>query len=83
MSIHLIKLVVGIGELEDFAVHQREDVVEYEGGLANTVWTRHRPKRSDELLDGGSIYRVMKNRIRCRQRIIGFCLLYTSPSPRD
>lgn len=72
MSVHLIKLVVGLPDLESFAAHRARTVVDYEGRPANTIWTRHRPKRSEELLDGGSAYRVIKNRIVCHQRIIGF-----------
>ena len=72
MGIHLIKLVVGLDNLDDFAEWQRKTRMEYEGRQANAIWTRHRPKRADELLNGGSAYRVMKNRILCRQRIIGF-----------
>lgn len=68
----MIKLVVGVDDLDQFAALQRRDLVPYEGAMANTVWTRHRPKRSDELIDAGSIYRVIKNRIQCRQKIIGF-----------
>lgn len=72
MPIHLIKLVVGVSELAEFAEIQQRGLVDYKGGMANTVWTRHRPRREDELLDGGALYRVIKNRILCRQRIIGF-----------
>jgi len=72
MSIHMIKLVVGCEDLEHFAQIQRRDVLPYEGAMANPVWTRHRPKRADELLEHGSIYRVIKNRIQCRQKIVGF-----------
>lgn len=86
----MVKLVVGATDLDHFADWQRSSLVPYEGAMANMVWTRHRPKRSDELLDGGSIYRVVKNRIVCRQRIIGFeeaidpikgkmCLIMTEP----
>ena len=33
--------------------------------------TRHMPKRRDEILDGGSIYGVIKGFIRVRQRLVG------------
>ena len=33
--------------------------------------TRMTPKRTDELLAGGSLYWVMKGVIRCRQKLIG------------
>jgi hypothetical protein len=34
--------------------------------------TRNMPKRADEVLDGGSIYWVIKGYVRVRQRIKGF-----------
>lgn len=71
-DIHLIKLAVGVETLDEFAEWQKRSRVKYEGKLANPVWTRHRPKRADELLNGGSLYRVFKRRIQCRQRILGF-----------
>ena len=95
-SIHLIKLVVGVKSLREFAENQPSWLVSYksemiQGGMANPVWTRYRPKRAEELLESGSsLYRVIKNQIVCRQTIIGFeqaehpdkgtmCLIMTAP----
>jgi hypothetical protein len=45
----------------------------FHGQKVNIVRTRYKPKRADEMIaSGGSIYRVIKGQICCRQRIIGF-----------
>lgn len=71
-NIHIIKLVAGMESLEDFAELQKSQRFDYHGEQANVIWTRNKPKRADELVNGGSAYRVIKNRICCRQRILGF-----------
>ena len=83
MSVHIIKLVVGIDSLADFAERQRYEWVDYHGQLAVPCWTRFMPKRADEILrEGGSIYRVIKNRIQCRHRILGFEMVDTDAKGR-
>ena len=73
MAIHLIKLVVGVDSLEDFARRQAQEVEIFEGKEAVACWTRFQPKKAQEILEsGGSIYRVIKNRIVCRLPILGF-----------
>ena len=71
MTVHMIKLVVGVDDLEHF-FRVQDQMVEYNGMLANAVKTRYKPKRAAEVLDGGSLYRVIKNKICCRQKVIGF-----------
>ena len=68
----MIKLVVGLDDLPSYADWQARDLYDFEGGKANAVHTRNWPRQQAELLEGGSIYRVIKGRIQCRQRIIGF-----------
>ena len=78
MTIHMIKLVVGVDDLDQFLEIQRRSVVDYDGQPANTVWTRFKAKRADEIIaGGGSIYRVIKNKIQCRQKILGFEMVET------
>lgn len=73
MALHIIKLVVGVNDLDDYALRQEAELVDLEGQAAFACWTRFMPKRADEILKtGGSIYRVIKNRIVCRHRILGF-----------
>jgi hypothetical protein len=67
MALHMIKLVVGAATVEDLLAWQARRV-----GLAEPwiLRTRMTPKRATELIDGGSIYRVFKGVILCRQRIL-------------
>ncbi len=78
MALHMIKLVVGVDDLDQFLEIQRNSVFDYNGVPANPVWTRFKAKRADEILNGGSIYRVIKNKIQCRQKVIGFEMVETA-----
>lgn len=67
MALHLIKLVVGADTVEDLLAWRRERRVEE---AEWKVQTRQTPKRAEEVVDGGSIYRVFKGAILCRQPIL-------------
>lgn len=73
MTIHLIKLSVGPESLDDLAARQKRRLKELKaaGKKPELIHvTRHMPKRADEVLDGGSIYWVIKGWIVARQRLI-------------
>jgi len=77
-NIHIIKLAVGITDIKHFWDIQRMHEMDYHGVRAVPCWTRYKPKRGDEILrEGGSIYRVVKNRIVCRHKILGFEIVET------
>lgn len=63
MPLHMIKLCVGVSEVETL-----------EANAARSDWrivhTRMTPKRAAEVEDGGSLYWVMKGSVTCRQRIL-------------
>ncbi len=65
MSLHLIKLVVGCDTVEDLIAWRRP-----QAGEPWILRTRQTPKRAAELLDGGSVFRVFKGLVLCRQRIL-------------
>ncbi len=73
MTLHLIKLSVGPDSLEDLANWQnarlKEKKKKKQPLLLQHV-TRMTPKRKDEILDGGSIYWVIKGRVVARQTIV-------------
>ena len=72
MTVHLLKLSVGVENIEHLMTLQRRRRREAKrGGFGDRPWhqTRHMPRRAAELLDGGSIYWVIKGLIRARQRV--------------
>ena len=76
---HIIKLAVGVESLEDFYEIQRLHEIDYQGRRAVPCWTRYKPKAAQEILDNeGSIYRVIKGRIACRHKILGFEMVETA-----
>jgi hypothetical protein len=67
MALHLIKLVVGVETADQLESYGRRLVAQ--DGVW-TVRTRNTPVRAEELVAAGSLYRVIKGVIVCRQRIL-------------
>lgn len=73
MGLNLVKLCVGISAVEklkawiDYRLAQQR-----ERGVLPEYYhtTRMIPRRGPELLDGGSLYWVIKGKIQCRQRLL-------------
>lgn len=63
MSLHLIKLCVGVSDVEWLERRARS-------GQPLIVHTRMTPKRAAEIEDGGSLYWVIKGAVACRQPIL-------------
>jgi len=73
MPLHLIKLCVGCDSVKDLHSWIREKRREKRkrGEKPEHIHTtRMVPKRTDELLDGGSLYWVIRGAILCRERLI-------------
>ena len=73
MTIHLVKLCVGIDAVEELAAWQDQylKALRRQGRKPELMHvTRQTPKRAAELLDGGSLYWVIKGHIAVRQRIL-------------
>jgi hypothetical protein len=73
VTLHLIKLCVGPDSLADLARWQnarlKEKKKKRQPLLLQHV-TRMTPKRATELLDGGSLYWVIKGHIAARQKLV-------------
>jgi hypothetical protein len=73
MPLHLVKLAVGAESISDLQarVRARMKLARDNGEPQRHVFvTRMAPKRVDELLDGGSLYWVIKGQIACRERLL-------------
>lgn len=74
MSLHLIKLCVGAESIEDLREWvSRKALTAIAAGLEPHSFhtTRMVPKRTEELLEGGSLYWVIKGQVQARQSLIG------------
>ena len=74
MALHLIKLAVGVEDLAHMKTVQAARRRQRRQGPRSPHWvyTRNTPRRAEELLDGGSLYWVVRGVIRCRQELVGF-----------
>ena len=73
MTLHLIKLCVGADSVADLAAWQKARLKERKakGQKRELIHiTRHRPKRAEELLSGGSLYWVIKGHVAARQKLL-------------
>ena len=71
MPLHLLKLCVGADSVADLADWIAEcRAAAGDGPFEQVHRTRQMPKRAPEILDGGSLYWVIRGRILVRQRIL-------------
>ena len=73
MTVHLVKLCVGIERLQDLRAWQakRLDDLARAGRVPELRHkTKQMPRRKDEVLDGGSLYWVIKGFVSARQRVV-------------
>jgi hypothetical protein len=78
MSLHMIKLCVGADTVDDLIEWRRG----YEPSKPWVMRTRQTPKRAAELIEGGSLYRVFKGFVLCRQRILAVDTVGAGPASR-
>lgn len=73
MTVHLVKLCVGIDSIDELSRYRDELAAKLKkagGPLEDRHVTRIRPKRDAEVLDGGSLYWVIRGIICARHRIL-------------
>lgn len=69
--LHLLKLAVGVNSPDEMVTIQRRQRMSHgpHAGMPYIV-TRHFPRRHEELLKGGSLFRVINKMLVCRQQIM-------------
>lgn len=75
MTTHIVKLCVGADSIEDLEGWQAERLAasaRQSSGPEIFHRTRMIPKRQEAVLDGGSLYWVIRGVIQVRQRIVAF-----------
>jgi len=73
MALHLIKLCVGVDtirELDEWIAERMAQKKKKKEAIEHIHTTRMMPSQKDELLDGGSLYWVIKGMVSCRQKLI-------------
>ena len=74
MTLHILKLCVGVETVEELAQWQAGRIQGQKKRGVRTPElmhvTRMMPKRRDEILDGGSLYWVIKGQIAVRQKLL-------------
>lgn len=73
MPLHLIKLCVGcdgVADLQAWIEEKLEERRRRKAPREHVHTTRMVPKRTENLLDGGSLYWVIRGELTCRQRLL-------------
>lgn len=69
MALHILKMAVGVDSFSHLAEIQQARLARSETGELRHM-TRNTPRRAAAIEDGGSLYWIIKGRIRARQRIV-------------
>ncbi|MBT3170776.1 MAG: DUF1489 domain-containing protein [Rhodospirillaceae bacterium] len=77
MALHILKLAVGIENIGHLRDVQARRLAE-NGDLRHV--TRFMPRRAEQVLEGGSLYWVVRNIIRVRQRLLDLKLVTENES---
>src|SRR5271163_577769 len=75
MALHIIKLCVGCESVVELAQWQKKRLQQRraKGQQPELIHiTRMTPRRAEEILNGGSLYWVIKGQIAARQKLLAF-----------
>lgn len=69
MTIHLLKPALKCADVYEFAGRQPQWHMPHKGRIVYPVWTSRKPTREADLLEGGSVFWIVKGQVQCRQDI--------------
>lgn len=69
MTIHLLKPALQCADIYEFAARQTGWQMQHKGKTVYPVWTSRKPTREADLLEGGSVFWIIKGQVQCRQDI--------------
>ncbi|MGL4397744.1 MAG: DUF1489 family protein [Hyphomicrobium sp.] len=75
MTLHMVKLCVGAASIDELAAWQQGRIAARRRAKLSPHpyhTTFQMPKRQSDLLDGGSLYWVIKGLVSARQKFVGF-----------
>jgi hypothetical protein len=70
MTVNMIRMAVGVESLDHFRQLIEARIEHGDNGPFFITTTRFTPRRAEELLDGGSLYWIVKRAVRVRQRFL-------------
>ena len=72
MPLHILKLCVGCDSVKDLEgwIKQKLKALKKGARREHIHTTRMVPKRAEEVVDGGSLYWVIRGQVMCRQRLL-------------
>ena len=70
MTVNMIRVAVGVEDLDHFREIVEQRTEQGENGPYYITTTRFTPRRAAELLDGGSLYWIVKRAVRVRFRFL-------------
>ena len=82
MTVHLLKICVGVDDVAHLKSLQGERLAAAKAAGEPAQLrhlTRHRPRRASEIVDGGSLYWIIRGHVRVRQSIVAIETLDRAP----
>lgn len=79
MPLHMSRVAVGVGSLEELEALTRRRIGQFGVTDAVPLLTGLAPKRADEIVAGGSLYWIIKGMVLARQRVLGIDVIDGAP----